>query len=600
MRIKIKYLNGIRFKRFIINSAQRINQMEQYLNDINVFPVADGDTGTNMAMTMASIVQGVKKCHESSFAEVSNTIADSALIGARGNSGAILAQFFQGLAEATRGKVRLSTETFANATTKAAEQARRAILHPQEGTIITVMKDWTNHLVKHSSHTPDFADLFKKSLSKAKESLAETPNKLAVLKKANVVDAGAQGFVNLLEGIVDFIEFGKIRSAKVMNFATNKIRNFNLNNINNKINFQFCAEYLIEGADIDRGNIRQKLSFLGNSLIVAGSENKVHIHIHTDKPEEVFDTLSDYGTLINSKVEDMYHQCNEMEKHNQLNSIGIITDSTCDLPADLIKEYNIQMVPIVIQVGRKSYLDKVEIKPKDFSHLLQTSKEKLSTSQPSPALFKKAYDEAILRYKSIISLHISEKLSGTIQGARMGCKDAKYSNKIHLIDSKTSSVALGLLVYETAQLIKNGFELEEIIDRLRRAIENTRIFIAIPTLKYLIRSGRLNKTKGFVGTLLNLKPVLTIDSQGCITEAAKVIGQNKVIRKTLDLAIKYAKNIKNPRFGIAHVAVPQLAQWYSNEIRNYFNSSEIMIAEASPALSLHIGIGGIAIAVSGD
>ena len=600
MRIKIKYLNGIRFKRFIINSAQRINQMEQYLNDINVFPVADGDTGTNMVMTMASIVQGVKKCQESSFAEVSNAIADSALIGARGNSGAILAQFFQGLAEATRGKVRLSTEAFANATTKAAEQAKRAILHPQEGTIITVMKDWTNHLVKHSSHTPDFADLFKKSLSKAKESLAETPNKLAVLKKANVVDAGAQGFVNLLEGIVDFIEFGKIRSAQVMNFATNKIKNFNLNNINTKINFQFCAEYLIEGADMDKGNIRQKLSFLGNSLIVAGSENKVHIHIHTDKPEEVFDILSDYGTLIDSKVEDMYHQYNEMEKHNQLNSIGIITDSTCDLPADLIKEYNIQMVPIVIQVGRKSYLDKVEIKPKDFSHLLQTSKEKLSTSQPSPALFKKVYDEAILRYKSIISLHISEKLSGTIQGARMGCKDVEYSNKIHLIDSKTSSVALGLLVYETAQLIKNGFELEEIIDRLRRAIKNTRIFISIPTLKYLIRSGRLNKTKGFVGTLLNLKPVLTIDSQGCIIEAAKVIGQNRVIRKTLDLAIKYAKKVKNPRFGIAHVAVPQLAQWYSNEIRNHFNSSEIMIAEASPALSLHIGIGGIAIAVSGD
>jgi len=600
MRIKIKYLNGIRFKRFIISSAQRINQMEQYLNDINVFPVADGDTGTNMAMTMASIVQGVKKCHESSFAEVSNTIADSALIGARGNSGAILAQFFQGLAEATRGKVRLSTEAFANAATKAAEQARRAILHPQEGTIITVMKDWTNHLEKHSSHTPDFADLFKKSLSKAKESLAETPDKLAVLKKANVVDAGAQGFVNLLEGIVDFIEFGKIRSAKVMNFATNKIKHFNLHNINNKINFQFCAECLIEGGDIDRGNIRQKLSFLGNSLIVAGSKNKVHIHIHTDKPEEVFEILSDYGTLIHSKVEDMYHQCNEMEKHNQLNTIGIVTDSTCDLPPEMIKEYNIQMVPIVIQVGKKSYLDKVEIKPKDFNHLLQTSKEKLSTSQPSPALFKKAYDEAILRYKSIISLHISEKLSGTIQGARMGCKDMEYSNKIYIIDSKTTCTALGLLVYKTAQWIRNGFELEEIIDRLRRAIKNTRIFIAVPTLKYIIRSGRLNKTKGFVGTLLNLKPVLTIDSQGCITEAAKVIGQNRVIRKTLDMAIKYAKKVKNPYFGIAHVTAPELAEWYSNEIRTHFNSSEIMIAEASPALSLHIGIGGVAIAVSGD
>ncbi|MHC2994677.1 MAG: DAK2 domain-containing protein [Candidatus Atribacteria bacterium] len=105
MKIKIKYLNCIRFKRFIINSAQRINQMEQYLNDINVFPVADGDTGTNMVMTMTSIVQGVKECKESSFAEISSVIANSALTGARGNSGAILAQFFQGLAEATRGKV---------------------------------------------------------------------------------------------------------------------------------------------------------------------------------------------------------------------------------------------------------------------------------------------------------------------------------------------------------------------------------------------------------------------------------------------------------------------------------------------------------------
>jgi len=175
MKIQIKYLNGIRFKHFIINSAQRINQMEQHLNDINVFPVADGDTGTNMAETMRSIVKGVKKCKESSFAKISSVIADSALIGARGNSGAILAQFFQGLAEATKGKISLSTEAFAQAATQAAEKARKAISHPQEGTIITVMKDWANHLAQNAHHTPDFVELFKKSLSKAKDSLAKTP-----------------------------------------------------------------------------------------------------------------------------------------------------------------------------------------------------------------------------------------------------------------------------------------------------------------------------------------------------------------------------------------------------------------------------------------
>jgi len=599
MKIQIKYLNGIRFKCFIINSAQRINQMEQYLNDINVFPVADGDTGTNMAATMSSIVKGVKKCKESSFTKIISVIADSALTGARGNSGAILAQFFQGLAEATKGKVCLSTEAFAQAATKAAEQARNAISNPQEGTIITVMKDWANHLAENAHHTHDFVELFKKSLSKAKDSLAKTPDKLLILKKAGVVDAGAQGFVNILEGIVNFIEYGKIKSLKAITSTTNKMRSFNLGKVDSGINFQFCTECLLEGISLDLKTIKQKLSFLGDSLIIAGSKNKVRIHIHTDKPEDVFTELSEFGTIVKTKVDDMHKQHTKTKLYTQ-KSIGLVTDSTCDLPPELIKKYNIQIVPIVIQVGEKSYLDQVEIKPKDFIHILETSSEKLSTSQPAPAFFKKVYDKAAAKYESIISIHISEKLSGTIQGARMGCKDMEYVNKIHIIDSKTSSVALGLLVAEVAQLIQEGFRLEEIINRLKIAADNVKIFISIPTLKYLMRSGRLSKTKGFLGTLLNLKPILTVNSDGNIVEAAKVIGQNRVIHKTVDLAIKFAKSVKNPRFGITHVAAPELAQWYGYKIRNVFNSSKVMISEASPALSVHIGIGGAAIAVLGD
>jgi DegV family protein with EDD domain len=599
MKIQIKYLNGIRFKSFIINSAQRINQMEQYLNDINVFPVADGDTGTNMVATMNSIVKGIKKCKESSFARISSIIADSALTGARGNSGAILAQFFQGLAEATQGKVRLSTEAFASAAVKAAEQARKAISHPQEGTIITVMKVWANHLTEHAPYTPDFVELFKKSLSKAKDSLAKTPDKLLILKKAGVVDAGAQGFVNILEGIVNFIEYGKVKSLKAIASTTDKMRNFNLDKVDSGINFQFCTECLLEGIDLDLKTIKQKLSFLGDSLIIAGSKNKAHIHIHTDKPEDVFAELSKFGTIVKTKVDDMQKQHTKIKLDTQ-KSIGLVTDSTCDLPPELIKKYNIQIVPIVIQVGKKSYLDRVEIKPKDFIRILGTSNEKLSTSQPPPALFTEAYNKIASKYESIISLHISEKLSGTIQGARMGCKDMEYSNKIHIVDSKTSSVALGLLVAEAAQLIQERFKLEEIINRLKIATDNVKIFISISTLKYVIRSGRLSKTKGLLGTLLNLKPILTVNSDGNIVEVAKVIGQKRVVRKTLDLAIRFAKSVKNPRFGITHVAVPELAQWYGYKIRNVFNSSKVMISEASPALSVHIGIGGAAIAVLGD
>lgn len=600
MKIQIKYLNGIRFKRFIINSAQRINQMEQHLNDINVFPVADGDTGTNIAATMNSIVKEIKRCKESSFTRISSVIADSALTGARGNSGAILAQFFQGLAEETKDKVRLSTGTFAQAATKAAEQARNAISNPQEGTIITVMKDWADYLVEHAPQTPDFVELFKKSLSKAKNSLAKTPDKLPILKKAGVVDAGAQGFVNILEGIVDFIEYGKIESLKVIASTTKKISSFNLEKVDSEINFQFCAECLLEGNDLDPETIKQKVTFLGDSLIIAGSKNKAHIHIHTDKPEDVFAELSEFGTIVKTKVDDMQKQHTKIKLDTQTKNIGLVTDSTCDLPPELIKKYNIQIVPIVIQVGEKSYLDQVEIKPKDFTHILETSNEKLSTSQPPPAFFTEAYNKIASKYESIISLHISEKLSGTIQGARVGAKKTKYSEKIHIIDTKTSSAALGLLVAEAAQLIQERFELEEIINRLKIAADNVKIFISIPTLKYLMRSGRLSKTKGFLGTLLNLKPIMTVSPDGYIVEAAKVIGQKRVIHKTVDLAIQFAKSVKNPHFAIAHVAVPELAQWYGDKIRTVFNSSKVMISEASSALSVHIGIGGAAIAVLGD
>jgi len=150
---------------------------------------------------------------------------------------------------------------------------------------------------------------------------------------------------------------------------------FNLEKVDSEINFQFCTECLLEGIGLDLKTIKQKLSFLGDSLIIAGSKNKAHIHIHTDRPEEVFTELSEFGTIVKTKVDDMHKQHTKIKFDTQ-KSIGLVTDSTCDLPPELIKKYNIQIVPIVIQVGEKSYLDQVEIKPKDFTHILETSNEK--------------------------------------------------------------------------------------------------------------------------------------------------------------------------------------------------------------------------------
>jgi len=600
MKIGIRYLNGERLKRSIIASAKRVIQAEDHLNDINVFPVADGDTGTNMAITMNSIVSGAQACHESSFAGISNAIADSALSGARGNSGAILAQFFLGLAEATREKASLTTKAFAEAAATAVEKAFNAIANPVEGTIITVMKDWANQLLEHAHKTHDFVDLLKASLERAKESLAETPEKLKVLKKAGVVDAGAEGFVDLIQGVVDFIDAGKIAALKTGSHVRDKIKSSHIMKAVSAIQYRFCVECLIEGRGIDRDKLRQVLQRAGDSLIVIGSDKKVRLHIHTNKPQEVFELAAGFGSLVKTKEDDMRRQHKEIIHGNVRKKIALVTDSTCDLPAELIEKYHIQIVPVMLHAGGTSYRDREDINSAEFYKLLQTTDERFSTSQPPPASFSSVYDKLAPEYDAVLSIHISGNISGTIQGAMMGAAGRACEDQVSIFDSRTTSASLGLLVAEAGRMIEKGLKLADIISRLERLRPYTRIFIHLPVLKYLVRSGRLSPAKGIIGTLLNLKPVVSMNPEGKIAEVAKVMGRKKVELKTLELALRFARSVKDPRFSVSHVLALDLALWYKEQILRHFPNTEVFIVEATPALGVHTGIGSAGIAVLGE
>jgi len=600
MPIKIKYLDGERFKRSIIASAKKIGQAEEHLNAINVFPVPDGDTGTNMTVTMNSIVLGAQSCHESSFGSISDAIADSALSGARGNSGAILAQFFQGLAEATRGRVKLTTKVFADAASNAVDSARNAISNPKEGTIITVMKDWANNLAEHAPNTHDFVELFKTSLAQAKESLSETPEKLKVLKNAGVVDAGAEGFVNLLEGVVDFIDAGKIAALKTSAHVREKIKNIHLQKAGVHMHYRFCTECLIEGNGIDHDELRRILESKGDSLIVIGSERKVRVHIHTNKPKAVFELSAGYGAVVSAKAEDMRRQHHEIIAEKPKKKIGLVTDSTCDLPQEIIEKYHINIVPVMLQVGQKSYRDRVEIKHQEFYRFLKETDQKLGTSQPPPAHFRDVYDNLISDFEKILSIHLSANLSGTLNAARMGCKNSGYKNKIHIFDSRNLSAGMGLLVAEAGKMIDEGMKVEEILLRLNDLRKNVRLFINLPTLKYVMRSGRLKRSKGILGSMLNLKPVLTVSAEGYLIEAAKTFSKKNMRDKTLQMALDFASSVANQRFCVGHVSAPEATKWYKGRIIERFPQAQIWDIEATPALGVHTGIGSTGIAVLGD
>jgi DegV family protein with EDD domain len=589
---KIRYLDGKRLRNAILASSKLIARMQDHLNKINVFPVPDGDTGTNMAHTMNHISNKLSQLQDRSISNVSNELARSALLGAQGNSGAILAQFFHGFAEGVKGKWKLTTAAFASAVQRAKKASFEALSEPRDGTILTVISDWANYIENTAHKTEDFVELLKKGLQKAKQSLAETPKKLEVLKKAGVVDAGAQGFVHLLEGIVHFIDKGRIERIFHRHVEDQPIAaDVDLKEVDSDINFRFCTECMITGISIDRASLRQALKNLGDSLIVAGGDDRARVHIHTNSPDAVFDVISGYGEISERKVDDMIKQHNDIYVKSKIGGIGIITDSSCDLPYHFIKENHIHIIPLKLIFGDQTYLDKVNISPIEFYDKLLTSPHHPKTSQPAVADVLKVYEQVIPQYDSILSIHLPRVVSGTFQTVEKAIQ-MSGSDKISCIDGKGISAALGLVIMEAVAAIKAGLTFEQVKVRVQNAIENIKIFIMLPTLKYLVKGGRVSKPKGMIGKILRLNPIVSFDQDGKVVLAGKAIGEKRAMKKTLKMAATHIRKYKRAKFIVAHANAYARALWYVDQLKKMFDVKEdIPIVDAAPVLGVHAGPG---------
>ncbi len=589
---QIKYLDGRRLRNAIYASTKRLATRQTHLNKINVFPVPDGDTGTNMVHTMKHISAKLSATDDKSIENVSSQLAESALMGAQGNSGAILAQFFNGFAEGVKGKWRLTTACFAAAVQHARQAAQEALAEPREGTILTVISDWANYIEKTAKKTEDFVVLLKSGLQKARLSLAETPKKLEVLRKAGVVDAGAQGFVHILEGIVHFIDKGKIE--KIINLQLDQESaeaTAAPKSVDSDIKFRFCTECMVTATSIDHLQLKKDLHDLGDSLIVAGSKERVRIHVHSNSPDEVFKVISKYGEISERKIDDMIQQHNEIYSTTKVGSIGIITDSSCDLPYQFIQENHIHFIPLKLIFGDRTYLDKVQISPIEFYDKLVTTPHHPTTSQPALADVLKVYERVLPQYDSVLSIHLPRVVSGTFQIVE---KAAQMSDekKITCIDGKGISGALGLVVMEAVAAVKEGLSLEQVKVRVQQAIENVKIFIMLPSLKYLVKGGRVSKPKGLIGNLLKLNPIISFDKDGRVVLAAKAFGEKNAMNKTLKMAARHVRNYKRVKFIVAHANAYSKAMWYVDQLKKLFDVKEdIPIVDAAPVLGVHAGPG---------
>ncbi|HSV56999.1 MAG TPA: DAK2 domain-containing protein, partial [Magnetospirillaceae bacterium] len=282
--MKITYMNGNRLRLAFLAGARRLAEHTQFLNRINVFPVADGDTGTNMTGTVQAVVAALAAAPGLSLSATAHAAADSALLGAKGNSGAILAQFFQGLAEELDREVRISTRAFADAVGKAVVKTYDALSKPVEGTLLTVLKDWGHALHRAALRTDDFLELLRTTLHDARASLDRTRDMLPELRKAGVVDAGAQGWVHILEGIIQFVTHGKLREFRdnPLLAETEMPVDAHMVTVSNTAEpsaHRYCTECLLTGETLDLGAVRGILANLGDSVVVAGSARQAKVHI---------------------------------------------------------------------------------------------------------------------------------------------------------------------------------------------------------------------------------------------------------------------------------------------------------------------------------
>ena len=364
MKIEIKILNPVRLTKLFIAASRWLSKYADVLNDLNVYPVPDGDTGTNMSMTLQSVENALIGLQsEPNMEELVDIISEAVLLGARGNSGTILSQIIQGFLDAVRDKEEIDIETAAKAFVSAKERAYKAVSQPVEGTILTVIRRVSEAAMAYDGPKDDFIPFLVNLKNAAADAVEDTPNLLPKLKEAGVVDAGGKGIFYVFEGFEKSVTDPEMLKdlARIANSQVNRKQKLEYIN-KNEIKFKYCTEFIIESGSFDLDEYKEKIGKLGDSMVVAQTRKKTKTHIHTNNPGQALEIAGSLGDLNNIKIENMEIQHSHvLVKEEELNKVdirGIVKETVPEEPKLLFNEKNIENnVAIYAVVDNKNIAD---------------------------------------------------------------------------------------------------------------------------------------------------------------------------------------------------------------------------------------------------
>ena len=575
---------------FLAGANKLVKSLNE-LNRINVYPVADKDTGSNMASTMRSVMDSISP--NVSYKFMVDQIAEAAQVGARGNSGIIMAQFLFGLSRETSEKKTISFLEFVESIQSSIPYIYEAIGNPVEGTMLTVMKDWSEFLYSRRKQVEELKQILNDSLHVLESSLTKTTEQLAVLKKHNIVDAGAKGFVVFIHGVMDFVNHGIIDRIK----SPDIIKTTELADHQENLNFRYCTEAILKNSKSSISELKELLNEYGDSIVVNGGQSSCRIHVHTNNPSELFHQLEGIASITAPKVDDMIRQ-HEISK-NQKWKIGIVSDSSCDLPQELIDEYQINILPLHLSFGESQYLDRVTIQPNEFYELMKKSKQFPKTSQINEYSFVNTYTQMAQNYDAIISIHLSEKFSGTCASARKAAKrvEKEMNIPIHVINSKNVSGGLALTVLRIAKAIELGESVETISKKVDTWLNKTKIFVSVKSLTAMIKGGRVPPAVGKIAMFLRINPIVSLTEAGESELFSQAIGQKANINKVIRHVQKLRKGKKIWNYIILHANNDAIAQKYGERLHHLTGQAPIDVINISPVIGMNAGEGSVAVAL---
>ena len=548
--VALARLGGVELGRALRAGIRRLQLGQEHLDRINVFPVPDGDTGTNLALTMGVVLAALKRSSPAHAGELLTGVADAALDGARGNSGAILAQFFLGVGDAVSHLAELRPADFARAVQGGAAYAREALAEPREGTILTVLSDVGAELgALVGAGSDDFRSLVRRALARAERSLEATRAELEVLTRANVVDAGAAGFVALLAGFADYLDSGTLDESEVL--LPQLADEHDAAGGEACLEHRWCTECMVSGSAIDRRILRERLAAIGSSLVVAGTQCKVRVHVHASEPAAVFRIAAEFGVVSAEKADDMQRQ-QEAALHAARRTVAIVTDTAADIPDEELERLDIHVVPVRVHFGERSYLDKVSLAPDEFYRMLAASPVQPKTSQPPSGDFRRMFDFLSSHYAHVISINVTGRASGTRQSAEAAAARAAARERVTVIDSANAAGGEGLIVMHAAECARAGMSAAAVEASVRARAARTRTFACFRTLDYVVRGGRV---PGWVRTLANalrLSPLLATFPDGRLGIGGCLLGRTDLTEKFGRFVLRRIDSRRRYRLIVSH------------------------------------------------